>query len=300
MKIVCCSVGWQSNYKMYLKKENMKRFFTLCIALCTILTGFAQTDTIPKQTTDTIKIGGMVIIREPGGNYDSTRKRDKIFRISNRRDSDKPSNLSTNWWIFDIGFSNYVDNTNYASAISSGFVAPGIGEDQLKARAGKSRNIGIWIFMQRLNMIKHVVNLKYGLGLELNNYHFDDKEIRFNKSPTTVDKGFKDLSKNKLAADYLTVPIMLNFNFTPNRRQNFGISAGVSAGWLYSARQKIKNDGKVEKTKSDFDMRKWKLSYIGEIGLGPVKIYGSYAFKSMFEKGLDLTPYNIGFRFSNW
>ena len=37
------------------------------------MTGFAQTDTLPKQTTDTIKIGGMVIIREPGGNYDSTR-----------------------------------------------------------------------------------------------------------------------------------------------------------------------------------------------------------------------------------
>lgn len=281
----------------------MKRFFTLCLALCTIMTGFAQTDsipkqttdTIPKQTTDTIKIGGMVIIREPGGNYDSTKKRDKIFRISNRRNSDKPANLSTNWWIFDIGFSNYVDNTSYPVAI-----APGLVEEDLKARAGKSRNVGIWIFMQRLNMIKHVVNLKYGLGLELNNYHFDNKDIRFNKNPTLIDKGFSGIGKNKLAADYLTLPMMLNFNFTPNRRQNFGISAGVSAGWLYSARQKIKDDGKVKKTKSDFDLRKWKLAYIGEIALGPVKIYGSYAFKSMFEQGLDMTPYNVGFRFSNW
>jgi len=273
----------------------MKRFFILGIALCTIMTGFAQTDTLPKQTTDTIKIGGMIIIREPGGNYDSTKKRDKIFRISNRRSSDKPANLSTNWWIFDIGFSNYVDNTNYPVAM-----APGIVEDDLKARAGKSRNIGIWIFMQRLNMIKHVVNLKYGLGMELNNYHFDNKNIRFNKSPTMIDKGYTGLSKNKLAADYLTVPVMLNFNFTPNKRQNFGVSAGVSAGWLYSARQKVKQDGKVDKTKSDFDLRKWKLSYIGEIALGPVKIYGSYAFKSMFEDGLDLVPYTVGLRFSNW
>ncbi len=126
----------------------------------------------------------MVIIREPGGNYDSTKKRDKIFRINNRRNNDKPANLSTNWWIFDIGFSNYVDNTNYPAAI-----APGLAEEDLKARAGKSRNVGIWIFMQRLNMIKHVVNLKYGLGLELNNYHFDNKDIRFNKSPTLIDKG---------------------------------------------------------------------------------------------------------------
>jgi len=278
----------------------MKRIFTLCVAICTIMTGFAQKDTTGKQTPDTIKIGGMVIIREQGGNYDTTKRRDKIFRINNRRNNDQPANIGTNWWIVDLGFSNYVDNTNYAGAISSGFLATGIGEEELKARAGKSRNVNIWFFMQRVNMIKHVVNLKYGLGLELNNYHFGDREIRFNKNPTNVDKGFTDPVKNKLAADYLTLPMMLNFNFTPKKRQNFGISAGVSAGWLYSARQKIKKDGKVEKTKSDFDLRKWKLSYIGEISLGPVKLYGSYAFKSMFEKGLDLTPYNVGFRFSNW
>lgn len=278
----------------------MKRIFTLCMALCTIMTGFAQTDTTAKQTPDTIRIGGMVIIREPGGNYDSTKKRDKIFRINTRRDNDKPANVSTNWWILDLGFSNYVDNTNYPAAISSGFLAPGIGEDQLKARAGKSRSVNIWFFMQRLNMIKHIVNLKYGLGLELNNYHFEDKRIRFNESPTNIDLGFSGVGKNKFAADYLTVPMMINFNFTPKKRRSFGVSAGVSAGYLYSARQKIKDDGDVDKTKSDFDLRKWKLSYIGEIALGPIKLYGSYAFKSMFEKGLDLTPYNVGFRFSNW
>jgi Outer membrane protein beta-barrel domain len=278
----------------------MKRIFTLCMALCTILTGFAQTDTTAKQTPDTIKIGGMIIIREQGGNYDSTKKHDRIFRISNRRNNDKPANVSTNWWILDLGFANYVDNTNYPAAISSGFVAPGIGEDQMKARAGKSRSVNIWFFMQRLNMIKHVVNLKYGLGLELNNYHFEDKTIKFNENPTFIEQGYSSLGKNKLAADYLTVPLMLNFNFTPNKNRNFGVSAGVSAGYLYSARQKIKKDGHVDKTKSDFDLRKWKLSYVGEIALGPIKLYGSYAFKSMFEKGLDLTPYNVGFRFSNW
>ncbi|MGK2861020.1 MAG: outer membrane beta-barrel protein [Chitinophagaceae bacterium] len=278
----------------------MKRIFTLCVAICTIMTGFAQTDTTTKEAPDTIKIGGMVIIREQGGNYDSTKKREKIFSINNRRNNDRPANISTNWWIMDLGFSNYVDNTNYPGAISSGFLAPGIGEEELKAKAGKSRNVNIWVFMQRINMIKSVVNLKYGLGVELNNYHFNDKDIRIQKNPTKIDKGFSDPVKNKLAADYLTLPMMLNFNFTPNKRQNFGFSAGVSAGWLYSARQKIKSDKKVEKTKNDFDLRKWKLSYIGEISLGPVKLYGSYAFKSMFEKGLDLTPYNVGFRFSNW
>ncbi len=281
----------------------MKRIFTLCIALCTLMTAFAQTDTTGKSKPDTIKIGGMVIIRESGGNNNDTLKRkDRGFRIVNRRSYDKPANISTNWWILDLGFSNYVDNTNYAAAQASGFTGAGVGEDQFQLRAGKSRNVNIWILMQRLNMIKHVVNLKYGVGLELNNYHFDDTRTRFNKTPTqiTLDPDYADLKKNKLAADYLTVPVMLNFNFTPKRRKGFGLSAGVSAGYLYSARQKTKEDGDVKKIKSDFDMQRWKLSYVGEISLGPIRFYGSYAFKNMFEKGLDLTPYNFGFRFSNW
>ena len=133
-------------------------------------------------------------------------------------------------------------------------------------------------------------------------YYFDDTRTRFNKTPTqiTLDPAYADLKKNKLAADYLTVPLMLNFNFTPKRNKGLGLSAGVSAGYLYSARQKIKEDGNVSKTKGDFDLERIKLSYVGELSLGPIRLYGSYAFKNMFEKGLDLTPYNIGFRFSNW
>ncbi|MEI9947041.1 MAG: outer membrane beta-barrel protein [Chitinophagaceae bacterium] len=284
----------------------MKRIFILCAALCSMMIGFGQTDTTTKAKPDTIKIGGMVIIREKGKNNDDSKetKGNSRLTISNRHRGDKPSNISTNWWILDLGFSNYVDNSNYVAARNSNFVAPGIDENSLKLRTGKSRSVNIWFFMQRINMIKHVVNFKYGLGLELNNYHFDDKTIRFQKNISpTIDEGFLNsgLTKNKLAADYLTMPFMLNFNFTPKKhKRNYGFSAGISAGYLYSARQKIKEDGKVDKTKDNFDLRKWKLSYVGEVALGPIRLYGSYAFKSMFEKGLDVTPYNVGFRFSNW
>jgi len=276
----------------------MKRIFILCMALCAMMTGFAQEDSTKQQKPDTIKIGGMVIIREPGSREEDGNKRRGI-QINTRRKS-KDSNVSTNWWIFDIGFSNYDDKTDYTTAAAQA-IAPGSNEDWFKLRTFKSRNVNIWFVMQKLNLAEHVVNLKYGLGLELNNYHFDDKSIQFNKNPTLITQTYTGLHKNKLAADYLTAPIMLNFNFTPKRdnNQSFGFSAGVSAGLLYSARQKIKN-GRVDKTKDDFDLRTWKLSYVGELTLGPVRLYRSYALKPMFEKGLDMTPYNVGFRFSNW
>ena len=286
----------------------MKSILLVCVAACLFSTAFAQNDTtikketdttIKKETNDTIRIGGMIIIKKPGNNNNEIITGEKTTRIPSRKKT--PQNLTTNWWIIDMGFSGFNDKTDYASAEAQAF-APGSTEDWFDIKSGKSRNVNIWFFMQRLNLIKHIVNLKYGLGLELNNYFFDDETIRFQKNPTLVvkDNALKGAKKNKLAADYLTVPLMVNFNFTPERRNGFGFSFGMSAGYLYSARQKVKfSDDKV-KVHNDFDLEDWKLSYVGEINLGLVKLYGSYAFQSMWERGLDHVPFNAGLRFSNW
>lgn len=281
----------------------MKRIFTLCAAMCTLLTGFAQTDSTSKPAPDTIRIGSMVIIREKGSKPQKERDEEDGPRFRNRRNRDKPSNISTNWWIVDLGFSNFVDNTAYGPGTAADAFAPGSTDEWFKTRFAKSTNVNIWVFMQKLNIAKHVVNLKYGIGVELNNYSFDDTRVKFSKNPTMVtqDPDLANAKKNKLKADYLTVPMMLNFNFTPDhRRRGFGFSAGISAGVLYASRQKTKVGGDVNKVKDDFDLERFKLSYIGELSLGPVKLYGSYAMKNMWAKGLDQIPYTVGFRISSW
>ncbi len=282
----------------------MRKLYTLLTALLVTAGLMAQdpgdTTSVPKSKNDTIRVGGLIIIKRGKGTYETS---DSSIII--KRNKKKNENVSTNWWIVDLGFANADNKTNYSQGISQGILAPGINGDNFKFRTGKSVNVNIWVFMQRLNVIKHVVNLKYGFGLELNNYRFSDERIRFNKtSAPLVDLLNKqELSKNKLAADYLTVPVMLNFNFTPKKEKNkgFGFSVGASAGYLYSARQKIKGGGDgIKKTKSDFELEPFKLSYVGELQLGPVKLYGSMATKNMFAKGLDMTPYNVGVRLSNW
>ena len=272
----------------------MKHLLLAIIAVCGAIATMAQDSTAEKS--DTIRVGGMIIIKKKGKDG----SKDETVVVSNDKKK-KSSNISTNWWIVDLGFANLHDQTNYSSAAATAF-APGFNKDKLDLRTGKSVNVNIWFFMQRLNMIKRVVNLQYGLGLELNNYRFDDESIRLTENPTTIvnDPALKGVKKNKLAADYLTVPLMLNFNFTPGREKGFGFSAGVSAGYLYSSRQKIKVNDNKEKWHDDFELNKWKLSYIGELSLGPVRLYGSYAMKSMWEKGLDQNPYNVGIRLSRW
>lgn len=239
----------------------------------------------------------MVIIKKRDRNDSTDRNVDITINKNRYR---KPSNISTNWGILDLGFANYEDNTVYSSAAAQQVVPGATDKDALSLRTGKSVNVNVWFFMQRLNLIQHVVNLKYGLGLELNNYRYD-RDLQFQKNPTRILPATENLKKGKLAADYLTLPVMLNLNFGPKRTNGVGLSGGVSAGYLYSARYKTK-DGHGDKSKvhDNFDLEKWKLSYIAELNLGVVKLYGSYAFKNMWEKSLDQRPYNFGFRLSHW
>jgi hypothetical protein len=276
----------------------MKHIVFAIFATGLSLAAGAQNDSTGTERVDTIKIGGMIIIKKRNRN-DTTENRDTDVTVNQHR-YHKPSNLTTNWGIVDLGFANYQDNTNYGSSAVQQIIPGATDKDALELRTGKSVNVNVWFFMQRLNMIAHVVNLKYGLGLELNNYRYD-RDLVFQKNPLRIMPATEEIKKGKLAVDYVTIPMMLNFNLTPKRDEGFGFSAGVSAGYLYSARYKTKdaNDDK-HKVHDNFDLNQWKLSYIGELNMGVVKLYGSYALKNMWDNALDQQPYNVGIRFSHW
>ena len=289
----------------------MKKLILLLAMAIICLQVSAQEDSVKtKQNKDTIRIGGMVIVKKGKNNGNVS------VKIGSDKDKKKKRNISTNWWIVDLGFANYYDKTNYANTGTYLINRPGypaLDKNDFKLKAGKSVNVNIWVFMQRLNLIKHHVHLKYGLGVELNNYRYKSA-INYNESgpvPYTANTQtnapfiFRDsisFSKNKLATDYATIPLMLNFvTNTDERRNRFSLSLGVSAGYLYSQRNKQKSSerGKLI-NKGDYVLERFKFSYVAELGLGPVMLYGSYSPKSIYERSLDMRPYNVGFRFSYW
>ena len=89
--------------------------------LCAFLTGFSQVDTT-AQRADTIKIGGMIIIKKPGEKGREI-KRERDLSMPNRK-SNKPTNVSTNWWIFDLGLNNVNDRTSYGSTAANAYMIP--------------------------------------------------------------------------------------------------------------------------------------------------------------------------------
>lgn len=283
---------------------------SIAVILLTAITSFAQTDSIQK-VTDTVKVGNFIIIKKNKKGETTNRENNNNVNIDikvERRPANK-QNISTNWWIFDLGFANLRDNTNYTSAQAGSYfktfrpVDGPVNENSYRLNTGKTTNVNIWIFMQKLNISKHVVNLKYGLGYEMYNIRYDTR-LSYRKEPQSfVFNDSISFSKDKLFAGYLTIPMMINVNVTPDRKNGFSFSAGMSAGYLIDARNKqISVERGKQKVYGNFELEQWRIAAITEIGLGPVRLYGSYSLNRLQKDvtRIEQYPYAVGIRFSNW
>jgi hypothetical protein len=269
----------------------------------------AQKDSTAKQL-DTLQIGGFTIVRDgESAKQSSSSSRTNYNQIWVSRSGKKNKSISTNWLIFDLGFANYRDLTNYSYAQAGSYLKimrpgdPAVNEGTTTLNTGKSSNVNIWLFMQRASLSKNVLNLKYGLGLEMYNFRYDSR-ISFRNAPAPM--AFNDsisFTKNKLYAGYITVPLMININTQPSSRRGLIMSVGMSAGYLLASRNKqVSGDRGKQKYKGDLALEPWRLAAIGEIGLGPVRLYGSYSLNQLQKTytRMEQYPYTIGIRFSSW
>jgi len=306
-------------------------------ALFTIGTLFAgaQTDSSYTKTDsilvkpDTIKVGNFFIVKKSAENGKvilNARNQAGTIQIGNvaikandldsnpvikiERKKPAPKKVSTNWWIFDLGFAGNRDETNYATAVVNNNylrtfgAANGVPNKQtFNLNNGKTTNVNLWFFMQKVSIVKQAMFLKYGMGMEMYNFRYDSRVSYRKESFPYLYNDSISFSKNKLFAGYLSVPLMLHVNTTPGNKKGFSFSAGVSAGYLVGSRvkQKSAERGK-QKYKGDFDLSPFRTALVGELGIGPVKLYGSYSLNTLHQSytRLEQYPFAVGIRFSNW
>ena len=258
-------------------------------------TFFDMQDTIPKSdSTRTIKVGKVKVVINPNTDdveveideeVDANGEGNSTVVVNTDK---KLDNVKTRWLLLDLGVSTYLDNDfNYNVP------------ENLEQNIGKSTNVNLHLFRQRLNLINHNLNLMYGLTFEFNNYKFENNVTLLPKKDyLTFEEIEEPIKKTKLANTYLNLPVMLNFETNPyNLKRSFRINAGGFAGYLLEAHTKIKysTDKKV-KDRDDFNLSKFKYGVTSQIGYGWFNIYANYALSEMFADGEGpvLHPFNFG------
>jgi len=257
-----------------------------------------------------IKIGDASYGRPKDGDYGWIKGDFKKTRIEINNTPKKLKNTETNWWIFDLGFANLIDKspTLYWLAANpnslSFYPGPVMSPENFSLINKKSTNVNIWVVTQKLNLYQHKINLKYGLGVEMFNLRFD-KSISFREDiPTNVKFDVIPFTKNKLLVKYLTVPVQFNFSPNPYNKKAFYASIGMSAGYLWNAKNKqISGERGKEKFRGNFNLNDWRFATIGELGVGAVRLYGSFANTNLFNQNqsfIDMQPFAVGLRFSKF
>ena len=281
-----------------------------------ITDGKITKDTFLSVNEDTVRLGRLRIIKSQDSNY----KKDwesmieegdfGNTKITINRAPKKLKNTETNWWIFDLGFANFIDKspTLYWLAANPNslpfYPGPVMSPENFSLNNKKSTNINVWVVTQKLNLYQHKINLKYGLGVEMFNFRFD-KPISFREDITNnVKYDVVSFTKNKLLVRYLTVPVQINFSPNPTNRKAFYASIGMSAGYLWNAKNKqISGERGKEKFRGNFNLNDWRFATIGELGLGALRLYGSFSNSNLFNKNqsfVDMQPFAVGLRFSKF
>lgn len=213
------------------------------------------------------------------------------YNEKKKKDGSHLENLKTRYMMLNMGINGYLNE--------NGRIAPSTALGDLELDYGKSINIQLHLFRQRLNLIRHHLNLMYGLTLDFNNYRFSrDITLTPNTGYVTPIPTDDPARKSKLSDTYLKLPVLLNIESNPaNLKRSFHLSAGAYGGVLIASHTKVKTDNdKKIKAKDDFNLSKIRYGVNGQIGYGWFNIYANYALNGMFTEGEGpaLTPFSVG------
>jgi len=147
--------------------------------------------------------------------------------------------------------------------------------------------LGFTPFGKEAEIIKDRLRLAAGLGFQFESYAFD-KNIRLTDEPSLqgIEDTIRDYRKNTLNANYVTLPVVLQFNTKRNLEKSFHIAVGVLAGYRISSNMTYKwsEEGRRqrERLRNDYALEPYRLSAIAQVGIGNAMIWAQYDLTMKF------------------
>ena len=210
-------------------------------------------------------------------------------------DWSKPKYKLTWWNGIDLGV-NGILNEDYGSNLSDD---PILG--MLEPKLGSSRYIALNTAQIKGRLVKDHVGIVTGLTIQSYNWKFSgSNELDLLGDTMIVPTGDKNVSKNKLRATYIGIPVLLEFNTSLDPKKAFHITAGVVGkvriGNMY--KQKYSEDGNDRKDafKGDLGLNRWAADATLRIGYRKLTFFGQVGLLPLFDNDntQDVYPFAVG------
>ena len=216
---------------------------------------------------------------------------DEEVLIDDIDNDDEPPFVETDWFNMQLGFNNLINANNKLEMPT--------GSEDMELINGKSLDFQLHIVQQAINLYRGKVRFVYGVGIDFNNYRFN-KNVNLTKDskPLATTISTNDYKKNKLVTQYLTVPVLLDFELGKGD-DGVKLAFGPNFGYLIGSHQKLKweDDGKNKvKIRDDFNLEQFRMGYEVQFGYGNVVLYGRYFPQSIFKanQGPDVRTVSAG------
>ncbi|MDE5422965.1 PorT family protein [Ancylomarina sp. DW003] len=201
------------------------------------------------------------------------------------------------WSGFEMGINSFAnsDYSNYSAEY----------DDFMDLNLVKSIAVNL-NFLQydiSLQKDKNTIGLVTGMGLEWNNYRFDQditlKEVDGMIYPDPINPDWS-VKKSKLTSLYLTVPLLMEFQIPVKNDHRIHLSAGLVGGLRLGTHTKIKYKKKgnthKDKDRDDYNLQAFRYSAQVRLGYRAINLFATYGMTDFFRnnKGPELTPFTIG------
>lgn len=178
----------------------------------------------------------------------------------------------------DLGFANYISNGNFGSDVA--------GPEMAIKNVRLGSHVALHFFGTRVSLAgRGKVNLKTAITIDWNNYYFTSdvtliegqEGIEFGTSPEA-------LSKNKLTTRYAQIPLLLNFNTAPGKKNNVSLSVGGYGGILWSAhtKQVTEEGNRKTKNKGTYNLNPIRYGLTARLDFRWFDIYMNYNLSEVF------------------
>lgn len=196
-----------------------------------------------------------------------------------------------------IGLNNYLYDGKFQTP-------PGYAP--LELNTGKSIHVNLGLAGIKWRIADDYVTMHTGVALDFLNYRFRSNTAVLTPNVDSVSffvmSDYPNVSKNKLAATYLEVPLRFQFQTNKKDKKAFRVSVGGRVAYRIGAHTKqVANDEKI-KRRDDFNLTTLKYGLTGQIGFSYLNFYVNYDLTPVFEDRVQpkLMPVAAGIVLTGW